>query len=199
MSEAFLNDQADLLETIASILNQKGFRYFVTGSQASAMYGEPRFTQDIDIVLELSEEQLSEFLEGFDSEDFYLSESAARSAVARRGMFNLIQPVTGGKVDFVVAKDSDFDRSRMERVRQLSISESVNAKFASPEDVILKKMQWYMKDHSDRHIRDILGVLKIQETSIDLSHIETWLERLGVTDVWQLIRERQKLKNPDYE
>ena len=199
MSDAFSNDQADLLETIADILNQNNFRYFVTGSQASAIYGEPRFTQDIDIVLELSKEQLSQFLKSFDSEEFYLSASAVRSAVARRGMFNLIQPVTGGKVDFIVAKDSEFDRRRMARVRHLSISECVNAKFASPEDVILKKMQWYKKDHSDRHVRDILGVLKVQETSIDFPYIETWLEQLSVTDVWQLIRERQKQKNPNYE
>ena len=69
MSDGFLHDQADLMETIVGFLNENGFRYFVTGSQASSLYGEQRFTQDIDIVLELSAEQLPQFLEGFDSEE----------------------------------------------------------------------------------------------------------------------------------
>ncbi len=57
-----MNDQADLLEFVADRLNTAQMRYFVTGSQASAMYGEPRFTQDIDIVLELITEQIPSFL-----------------------------------------------------------------------------------------------------------------------------------------
>lgn len=199
MSQDFINDQADLLEFVADRLNTAHISYFVTGSQASALYGEPRFTQDIDIVLELMTEQVPSFLQLFASEDFYLSEAAVRNAVTRRGMFNLIQPSSGSKVDFVVAKNSDFDRTRMTRTRFLSISEKSKARFASPEDVILKKMQWFTKDNSDRHIRDILGVLQVQQTQIDASYIETWLDELGVRDVWKAIQDRQCRSNPTYE
>lgn len=198
MSQDFINDQADLLEFVADSLNTAQMS-FVTGSQASAIYGEPRFTQDIDIVLELITEQIPSFLQLFASEDFYLSEAAVRNAVTRRGMFNLIQPSSGSKVDFVVAKNSNFDRTRMTRTRLFSISEKSKARFASPEDVILKKMQWFSKDNSDRHIRDILGVLQVQQTQIDVSYVETWLDELGVRDVWTAILERQGRPNPTYE
>ena len=56
-----------------------------------------------------------------------------------------------------------------------------------------------MKDHSDRHVRDILGILRIQNDLLDLTYIEVWLEKLGVTKVWSLIKERKKKTNPQYE
>jgi hypothetical protein len=199
MNDGFLNDQADLLELIANKLHEHCFHYFVNGSQAYAVYGEPRFTQDIDIVLEISEAQIPLFLSAFRSDAFYLSETAVRSAVGRRGMFNLIQPATGGKVDFIVAKDSDFDRSRMDRVRSLSIGENVKATFASPEDVILKKMQWFAKDNSDRHVRDILGMLHVQSSSIDHAYIDAWVVHLDVGEIWKWIKARLKVSNPTYE
>lgn len=199
MSSGSSQDQQDLLEVIAVRLEHCCIRYFVTGSQASTMYGEPRFTQDIDVVIELRQQGLSEFLAAFGSDDYYLSESAVRSAVERRGMFNLIQPATGGKVDFVVAKDSDFDRSRFLRARPVLIGEGVMAMFASPEDVILKKLQWYQKDSSDRHVRDISGVLRVQGEAIDFEYIESWLERLGVADVWKRVKARSEGSNPQHE
>ncbi|MCX7397827.1 MAG: hypothetical protein NT138_09160 [Planctomycetales bacterium] len=199
MSDIPADAQTSLLRYAADALKTLGIPYFVTGSQATIVYGEPRFTNDVDIVIDLRVNQIPEFLQSFEREDFYLSESAVRSAVERRGMFNLIDSTTGGKIDFVVAKNSDFERSRFTRVRTLEFSTTELVIFASPEDVILKKMQWFTKDHSDRHVRDILGVLRIQKDSIDLPYIESWLEKLGVTNVWRMIQERQKLPNPQYE
>jgi hypothetical protein len=199
MSDIPIDAQSSLLRCAATILKMLEIPYFVTGSQASIVYGEPRFTNDVDIVIELAVRQIPAFLKSFDRDDFYLSESAVRSAVERRGMFNLIDSATGGKVDFVVAKDSDFERSRFSRVRNLEFTSTESVIFASPEDVILKKMQWFMKDHSDRHVRDILGILRIQNDLLDLAYIEAWQEKLGVTNVWSLIKERKKHPNPPYE
>ncbi len=199
MSDIPIDAQSSLLRCAATILKMLEIPYFVTGSQASIVYGEPRFTNDVDIVIELAVRQIPAFLKSFDRDDFFLSESAVRSAVERRGMFNLIDSATGGKVDFVVAKDSDFERSRFSRVRNLEFTSTESVIFASPEDVILKKMQWFMKDHSDRHVRDILGILRIQNDLLDVAYIEAWQEKLGVTNVWSLIKERKKHPNPPYE
>ncbi len=199
MNDIPVDAQTSLLRCAATILNALEIPYFVTGSQASIVYGEPRFTNDVDIVIELGIMQIPAFLKSFQRDDFYLSESAVQSAVERRGMFNLIDSMTGGKIDFIVAKNSDFERSRFARVRKLEFSATESVSFASPEDVILKKMQWFMKDHSDRHVRDILGILRIQKDTVDLSYIQFWLQTLGVNDVWIMIQQRQKLPNPRYE
>jgi hypothetical protein len=199
MNDIPADAQTSLLRCAATVLNALDVPYFVTGSQASIIYGEPRFTNDVDIVIELGITQIPAFLKSFERDSFYLSESAVRSAVERRGMFNLIDSTTGGKIDFVVAKDSDFERSRFTRVRNLEFSSTESVLFASPEDVILKKMQWFMKDNSDRHVRDILGILRVQKELIDFPYLESWLETLGVTNVWRMIKERQDLPNPQYE
>ena len=187
MNGTFLDEQHDLLELVANRLTHLQIRYFVTGSQASTIYGEPRFTLDIDIVIELSDSEIPAFMDAFNSEDFYLSHSAVQDAVQRREMFNLLHPSTGGKVDFVVAKDSDFDRSRMQRTRQILIGANITAEFASPEDVILKKLDWYRRDKSDRHIRDIVGVLKVQGSKIDKHYLQQWVNELKVSSVWDII------------
>ena len=199
MSDIPADAQTSLLRQAARVLQTLGISHFVPGSQATIVYGEPRFTNDVDIVLELTVDRVPDFLRSFQRDDFYLSESAVRSAVERRGMFNLIDSTSGGKIDFVVAKNSDFDQSRFARIRKLEFSPTEMVMLASPEDVILKKMQWFKKDQSDRHVRDILGVLRIQNDSIDFPYIESWLEKLAVTEIWQLIRRRQQLPNPKYE
>ena len=46
-------EQSDLLRKLASELERLGIKYLVTGSIATISYGEPRFTNDIDVVVEL--------------------------------------------------------------------------------------------------------------------------------------------------
>jgi len=79
-----------LLSVAAIVLKDLGIRYFITGSQATILYGEPRFTNDVDVVVDLSAEQIPQFLKAFERDAFYLSETEVRSGVQRRGMFNLI-------------------------------------------------------------------------------------------------------------
>ncbi len=79
-----------LLNVTAIVLKDLGIRYFITGSQTTILYGEPRFTNDVDVVVDLSAEQIPQFLKAFERDAFYLSETVVRSGVQRRGMFNLI-------------------------------------------------------------------------------------------------------------
>ena len=139
MSDIPADAQTSLLRQAARVLQTLGISHFVTGSQATIVYGEPRFTNDVDIVLELTVDRVPDLLRSFQRDDFYQSESAVRSAVERRGMFNLIDSTSGGKIDFVVAKNSDFDQSRFARIRKLEFSPTEMVMLASPEDVILKK------------------------------------------------------------
>ena len=75
----------------------------------------------------------------------------------------------------------------MQRTRQILIGANITAEFASPEDVILKKLDWYRRDKSDRHIRDIVGVLKVQGSKIDKHYLQQWVNELKVSSVWDII------------
>ena len=90
-------EPSELLRFVVSVLERLGLRYFVTGSTATIFYGEPRFTNDIDIVVELPAERVDEFCRQFPEDDFCVSTAAADAAVERHSMFNIIHPRSGLK------------------------------------------------------------------------------------------------------
>ncbi len=183
-------EQSELLRFVAGVLEQLGLAYFVTGSTATIFFGEPRLTNDIDIVVDLPPNRIQELCRAFPSPDFYLDEEAVQRAVRRRSQFNVIHPASGLKVDLIVPALTPFDRSRFARMRRVKPAADYEVSFASPEDVILKKMEAYREGGSDKHLRDIAGVLKISGKDLDRSYIEDWADRLGLVDIWQEILRR---------
>jgi hypothetical protein len=178
-------DPSELLRFVTGTLEELELRYLVTGSTATIFFGEPRFTNDIDIVLDLPSARISDLCAAFPSEDFYLSEESVRRAVTRGSQFNLIHPKSGLKIDFIVAPDTPFNRSRVARARRLTPGPDFQVTFASPEDVILKKMEYYREGHSDKHLRDIAGVFRVSGDRIDRVYMEGWIAKLGLEEVWQ--------------
>jgi hypothetical protein len=185
-------EQSELLQRVAETLERLGVRYFVTGSVATIYYGEPRMTNDIDIVAAVPAGQVAALCRAFPGPEFYVDEEAARDAVLQGGQFNIIHPSSGLKVDVILPSDSPFDRSRFARARRLRPSVAYEASFASPEDVIIKKMDYYRAGGSEKHLRDIAGVLKISGAQLDRAYIEDWAARLGVDEIWQAVLERAR-------
>lgn len=183
-------EPSELLRRVTGALERLGLRYFVTGSIATIFFGEPRFTNDIDIVVEIPAERIVELRAAFPSPEFYLSEETFQRAVARRGQFNIIHPSSGLKVDVMVPMDIPFNRSRFLRVKRVRPLPDFEATFSSAEDVILKKMEAYLEGGSEKHLRDIAGVLKISGEHLDLPYIEEWVTRMGTAEVWEEILKR---------
>lgn len=183
-------EPSELLHFVVSVLERLAIPYFVTGSTATIFYGEPRFTNDIDIVVDLSLEDVEGLCRQFPEDGFYVSADAAREAVRRQSMFNILHPRSGLKVDVIVPPPSDFNRSRFARARRVRVGDDWEASFASPEDVILKKMEFYRAGGSDKHLRDIASVLRTSRDEIDAGYIERWAGTLGLTEVWRAIVDR---------
>lgn len=187
-----LDNHAELLRYLAETCVRLGLSYAVTGSTATIAYGEPRFTNDIDVVIDLPAEKIDDLVAAFPEPGFYVSATAVRTAVFRRHTFNVIQPMEGLKIDVYVAADSDFDRQRLVRARDLSIAPGSSVRFASAEDVILKKLQAFREGGSDKHLRDIAGVLKVQK-QIDKDYVADWAQRLGVAVEWQTVLAQEQV------
>jgi hypothetical protein len=183
-------EQSELLHFVIEALETIGLRYFVTGSMATIFFGEPRFTNDIDIVVDLPADKIAQLCAAFPSPDFYLSEETVRRAVSRRGQFNVIHPSSGLKVDMMVPTDSPFNRSRFARAKKIRPAPDFDATFSSAEDVILKKMEAYREGGSEKHLRDITGVLKISGAKLECGYIEDWADRLGTAEIWREILKR---------
>lgn len=182
--------QSELLAFAAAVLERLRLEYFVTGSSATIFYGEPRLTNDIDIVVCLSLDRVDAFCGEFHASEFYVSLEAARSAAASGGQFNVIHPSSGLKIDFIIPTRSEFDLSRLRRSRRVSPSPGVEVMFASPEDVIVKKLDYFREGGSEKHLRDIAGVVDIMGDQLDRAYIEHWTEKMGLRQIWDAVLRR---------
>lgn len=180
----------ELLRRVVAVLEDLELPYLLTGSIATTLYGEPRFTNDIDVVVDLPARRIEEFCAAFPSDEYYLDEESVRRAVDRHRQFNVIHPRSALKVDVIIPPPSAFERSRFARARREAPATDFTAVFSSPEDAIIKKMESYRDGGSDKHLRDIVGVLKIGGEAIDREYIGEWAQRLDVQEIWQRILQR---------
>jgi hypothetical protein len=177
--------QIDLLGFTVAGLERLGIDYAIVGSYASSAWGEPRMTRDIDIVIRLHPDQIDSLCSMFPGEDFYVSRTAATEAVRRGGQFNVIHPASGNKIDFMIAGSGDWPASQLIRHRKIDFTSNISGYVAAPEDVILGKLIYYREGGSEKHVRDIRGILKITGQALDREYLANTSERLGVAEIWK--------------
>lgn len=175
--------QQELLTYVVHALESAGIDYMVTGSIVSSLQGEPRLTHDIDFVVAIERDQIPRLLESFPSPRFYIDPPAVREAVETAGMFNVVDAEEGGKVDFRLIRDDPFDRSRFGR-KYVENMFGARVNVSRPEDTILGKLWWSrLSGGSEKALYDAVRVLELQSGVLDRGYLESWAERLGVTDL----------------
>lgn len=174
----------NLLLKVAPILEEFKIDYYVTGGFAVSVWGRPRATFDIDIVVKLLEpkvEPLAKALRKI-SKFGYIDEEAAREALRRKGEFNFIDPETGIKVDFWIEKGDETARAEFKK-RVLKKIDKQKVYFISPEDLVLSKLVWYKKSESSRHLEDAESVFKISGKKLDKNYIKKRAAKLSVSNL----------------
>ncbi|MGH9036011.1 MAG: hypothetical protein ACRD0O_09620 [Acidimicrobiia bacterium] len=169
----------DLLAEIVRRLDAASIPHMVTGSIASTLHGEPRTTQDIDLVIDPSGVALASFVGGLNPDRFYVGD--ASGALDRRDQFNVIDVQTGWKVDLMMLKERPFSRSEFDR-RQPVVIAGVRTAVATVEDTILAKLEWGRASGSDRQRRDVVGMLAVQGDRVDREYLDLWAPVLGLVD-----------------
>jgi len=169
----------ELLEMAAGVLEGAGIPYMIVGSLASTFHGEPRATQDVDIVIDPQPDQLVELVRSFDAEMFYVGD--AQQALASRGMFNVIDIAGGWKIDFIVRRDRPFSTTELSRRIDAEVL-GIHLSMATAEDTIVAKLEWAATSGSERQLADAAAVIAVSGDLLDWEHLRRWTEDLGVTD-----------------
>jgi hypothetical protein len=178
---------ASFLRRVISILEEAEIPYMLTGSLAAAYYAVPRATQDIDLVVEVSPDQLPHLTDLVSSAGFYVSLAAAKEASAQEGQFNAIDPQSGWKADFIIRKSRTFSRSEFER-RVSTTALGIDLVMVTKEDLVVAKLEWARKGESELQIRDVRAILGSAGPEFDWDYVGRWVRELGLEEQWKPLK-----------
>ena len=179
--------EAELSLMFLRPMNRLGLRYIVSGGIASILYGEPRFTNDVDLVAFLRHDDIQRLGEAFPSPDFYVPPAeviAAEIARPEKGQFNLIHVPTGFKADIYTTGRDDFNAWAFRHARSMDFGGETIA-VAPMECVIVRKLEYFREGGSDKHLRDIRGMLNVSGDQIDRAALDEWIVRRGLQAEWR--------------
>jgi hypothetical protein len=175
----------DLVAPFITRLERLGVPYVVTGSTAGILYGEPRLTHDIDIVVALAMKDVHAFVEAFPLDDFYCPPEDVLAIEVRRGHrghCNLIHHATGFKADIYIAFD-ELHRWALAHRRKLDL-DGMAIHLAPVEYVIVRKLEYYREGKSEKHLRDIRAMLEVSAGTIDHAQLARFVEERGLAAEW---------------
>ena len=173
------NSQLQVLQDIANKLKAVNVEYMLTGSVAAFIYGMPRMTHDIDVIVKIFYANKSKIIEAF-KDEYLVSEDDIDFALNNNLMFNFIHKTKAAKVDFIVQKRTEYRLKEFERRRYIE-SEKFRGYVVSQEDLIISKVEWAKDTLSELQGRDIKFLLK---TPIDEEYLQYWLKELNLTEIF---------------
>jgi hypothetical protein len=176
-----LTDIVDVALAVARAFEHAGIAYFLGGSLASSLQGEPRATNDIDFVVDMVEGQIASLTASL-GDDFDVDEHALAEAARLRGSWNIFFLPLVTKIDLFVKGDAPFDESEFARRRSFEIRPGQTLFLKSPEDSVLRKLRWYVDGGSvsAQQFRDVVEILRVNAGRLDDSYLDDWAGRLSV-------------------
>lgn len=184
--------ELNLVQEFTRRLNAAGLRYLITGSVASTIYGEPRVTHDVDLILFIPTNQVKDLPRIFPSSEFYCPDAQTlliERGRAQRGHFNLIHHASGFKADCYFAGEDPLHHWANENAKTLKIGEDIVV-LAPPEYVILRKLEFYREGGSAKHLRDIQSILTNSHLKLDRAVLEEKIEALGLEQSWEHFKDQ---------
>ena len=178
-------DPSEIARLLHPIFETLGIPYYITGGVAASVYGDPRTTRDLDLVIEFIRDNIYQLVEALETAGFYCPPGAVEDIQEGRGRVLSVTHMTLVlNADIVLNSNTEFDRSKMARRRLEALDSAGVEQFwiASPEDVVLAKLLWRKQSQSQKQWTDVLGILKVQAENLERGYLTEWAEQLGLVD-----------------
>ena len=180
-------EQGQAFGGVIDVLEAIGATYAIWGGIAVVAYGEPRFTQDMDILLNPRQFPVSLFVRRLQETHYHVDEISVSRALSG-GFFNVIHLGYHIKTDFYVPVESDLLAMIADRI-YLPFDEMRRAAYVTPSSIVVAKLRAYENSESTRHLDDIASIVRIQGKKLDQAKIDIVAARLGLLGVWRSLWE----------
>jgi hypothetical protein len=189
------------LTLLIQALEELEIPYLIGGSMASSIYGQPRLTNDVDLVVVLPPERAGELSRRL-RKDFYADELEIAEAMQRGRSVNVVHMATAYKFDLFPLEKTPFGQMQMQRRRREELkpfAPGMVAPVAAPEDILLQKLVWFRTSGriSELQWKDVRGVLMVQGPELNYDYCDTWAEKLGVLDLWKQLLAETEIPPPE--
>jgi len=177
----WIQDPLEIALQLHDLLIALQVDYYITGGASAVVYGEPRTTRDIDLVLAISLSKIEALAIALEQAGFHI----AGMEDVRSGQSKILQIIhmeSISRADLIIAGNQPFDLIQFQRKQAIEVMEGRILYYASPEDVILNKLVWRTQSVSEKQWRDVLGILKVQMELLDLDYLRQWAGYLEVLD-----------------
>ncbi|HXJ23145.1 MAG TPA: hypothetical protein VMT03_23200 [Polyangia bacterium] len=181
-----ISEPIQVLLAVVERLDRLAVPYAVGGSLSSSVFGEPRASADVDLLVGLTPPQATPFVAMF-LDDFYVDEDAVADAVRRHASFNVIHFATMLKADLFVAGAELLDQEQLRRRCAVTVVRDPprEAFVTAPENIVLRKLDWFREGNgvSDQQWRDVLGVIKAQKPTLDIAYLVGIAKTVGLDEL----------------
>ena len=181
----------DAVYDFTAALNEIGIPVLIGGSLASITWGEPRFTQDVDVVAHMEEHHAEELVARL-SGSWYVDAESIREAIRQSRSFNVIRFDGMMKIDVFVPRREGHHAEKWERARAVRLTADAphEVLVTGPEDIILQKLSWFRSGNevSEQQWRDVTALLRIRKGLLDEPYLDEWARTLGISDLLQRAR-----------
>lgn len=174
-------DGYDIACEVAQAFEKLGVEYFLGGSMASSLQGPPRFTQDIDFVARLHPDQVRPLVAAL-GPSFDVDEVALAECTRAGRSWNIFHTPTATRIDLFPVGIEAFDAEELRRRQPRDLGGGRRLFVKSPEDTVLRKLDWFRKgaEANLQQFRDAVGVLQFQGTALDPQYLDSWARRLSL-------------------
>jgi len=181
------------IDLVLEALNAADIDYLIGGAVATWAWGEPRTTQDLDLVVDLPLEAMADLSKELEKRDMLVPvEVLIDLMIENRADLpvNAIHMHSGYKAELFLLKPGDaFREMNLKRRRLVDFGPPLGLVYVhAPEDLILNKLHYFTISQQPRHIRDIAGIVLNQGEALDYEYIDQWAVRLKLLETWREVQ-----------